>query len=144
MAILHDLTDVDHLAHYRLFGDGRTIVWATEGEQVDILKRPGQRLLITMTDVLGEFQGWTGETIVPLRRPKAGIEIDPDVLHGYPVVEDTRIPYSTVSGLVTDGLDAAGIRYFYPSVSELGVTGAVEFDHYVRTYNSRDANMRTA
>ncbi|GAB3152820.1 hypothetical protein GCM10027290_44330 [Micromonospora sonneratiae] len=144
LANLQDLTDVEHLANYRLLGDGRTIVWATEGEQVDILKQPGQRLLITMKDVLGEFEGWTGATIVPLRRPKAGVEIDPDVLQGFPVIESTRIPYSTVSGLVTDGLDLAGIRYFYPSVDETGVTGAVEFDRYVRTYNRRDANKRTA
>ncbi|GAB3800467.1 DUF433 domain-containing protein [Micromonospora zhanjiangensis] len=144
LANLQDLTDVDHLADYRLFGDGRTIVWATEGEQVDILNRPGQTLLISMKDVLGEFEGWTGARIVPLRRPKAGIEIDPDVLHGFPVVEDTRIPYSTISSLATDGLAVADIRYFYPSVHEAGVTGAVEFDRYVRTYNRRDANKRTA
>ncbi|WP_229398838.1 DUF433 domain-containing protein [Micromonospora okii] len=145
LANLQDLTDVEHLAHHRLIGDGRdTIVWATEGEQVDILRRPGQRLLVTMQDVLGEFEGWTGATIVPLQRPKAGIEIDPDVLQGFPVIEHTRIPYDTVSGLVADGLGVADIRYFYPSVNEAGVTGAVEFDRYVRTYNRRDAHKRTA
>ncbi|WP_435055957.1 DUF433 domain-containing protein [Micromonospora aurantiaca (nom. illeg.)] len=135
---------MEHLANYRLIGDGQTIVWVTEGEQVDILKRPGQKLLITMKDVLGEFEGWTGATIVPLRRPKAGVEIDPEVLQGFPVIEDTRIPYSTISGLARDGLGASDISYFYPSVSELGVEGAVEFDRYVRTYNKRDANKRTA
>jgi uncharacterized protein (DUF433 family)/DNA-binding transcriptional MerR regulator len=144
IANLHNFTDVEHLANHRIFGDGRTIVWANAGEQVDILKRPGQRLLLTMKDVLDGFKGWTGADVVPLLKPKAGIEIDPDVLQGFPVIENTRIPYRTVSGLAADGLSVADIRYFYPSVDEAGVAGAVEFDRYVRTYNRRGANKRTA
>lgn len=145
VANLHDLTDVDHLSNHKLLGDGTTIAWSpTAGEQVDILRKPGQQILITMKDVLGEFEGWTGATIVPLRRPKNGVEIKPDVLQGFPVVHDTRIPYDTISSLAADGLGPNDIRYFYPSVDDTGVTGAVEFDRYVQTYNKEGADKRTA
>jgi uncharacterized protein (DUF433 family)/DNA-binding transcriptional MerR regulator len=136
---LHSLADVEHLSNYKLMGDGETIVWVTKGEQVDILRRPGQRLLITMKDVLGEFEGWTGATVVPLRNPKPGVEIDPDKLHGFPCIEATRIPYDTIAGLAADGLDDRDIRFFYPSVSLTGVVGAVAFEKYVDEYNNRAA-----
>jgi uncharacterized protein (DUF433 family) len=139
VANLHSLEDVDHLSNYQLVGDGSTIVWATGNEMVDILKRPGQQLLIEMRDVLGEFEGWQGARVVPLRRPKPGLEIDPDVLHGFPVIEDTRIPYDMIAELVSDGLDAPAIRYFYPSVSATGVSGAIAFQEYVVAYNRRAA-----
>lgn len=134
VAHLQRLDDVEHLSRYRLVGDGRTIVWAAGDELVDLLARPGQRVLITMHDVLDAFVGWTGATIVPLRRPKPGVSIDPLVLGGFPVVEDTRIPYDTIAGLADDGLDTAAIRFFYPTVTRTGVEGAVAFDDYVASY----------
>lgn len=106
MADQHDSADMGHLSNHQLIGG----------------------------HVLGEFEGWTGATIVPLRRPVNGIEIDPDVLHGFPVVRGTRIPYDAISSLAADGLQPDNIRYFYPSVDDVGVTGAVEFDHYVQAY----------
>jgi uncharacterized protein (DUF433 family)/DNA-binding transcriptional MerR regulator len=139
VANLQTMTDVEHLSGYRLVGDGSTIVWVTEGEMVDVLKHPGQRLLITMKDVLGEFQGWTGATVVPLHRPKPGVEIDPYTLDGFPIIQDTRIPYDTIAGLASDGLTLQDIRCFYPSVTGVGVEGAVAFDRYVHDYNNRPA-----
>ncbi len=139
VANLQTLVDVEHLSNYRLVGDGSTIVWATGDESVDLLKHPGQRLLITMRDVLSEFRGWTGATVVPLRRPKRGVEIHPGTLDGFPVIQNTRIPYDTIAGLASDGLNAEDIRHFYPSVTTIGVAGAVAFDQYVRDYNNRVA-----
>lgn len=144
LANLQNLADVEHLSNYQLVGDGDTIVWIADDDRVDILRRPGQQVLTTMKDVFGEFEGWSGVTVVPLRKPKAGVEIDFDVLQGFPVVEDTRIPYSAISGLFYDGLSAQDIRYFYPPVNDTGVTGAVELDQYVRMYNKRTANRRVA
>jgi uncharacterized protein (DUF433 family)/DNA-binding transcriptional MerR regulator len=139
VANLHQISDVDHLSNYRLIGDGQTIVWAFEDEQVDILKRPGQRLLISMDDVLGEFLGWNDVRVVPLRRPKPGVEIDPDTMQGFPCIESTRIPYNTIADLAQDGLRLDDIVHFYPSVDAVGVNGAVAFDRYVNEYNESAA-----
>lgn len=139
VANLHTLSDVDHLANYKLIGDDDTIVWATGDEAVDLLKRPGQAVLVVMRNVLDEFDGWSGARVVPLHSPKPGISIESDVLDGFPVIEDTRVPYDTIAGLASDGLDASNIRYFYPSVSEVGVAGAIEFERYITAYNQRAA-----
>jgi uncharacterized protein (DUF433 family) len=133
VANLKHLDDFEHLSNYRLVADHDTIIWAGD-QSVDILQRPGQHVLVTMRDVLGEFVGWTGATVVPLARPKPGVRIDPLVLRGYPVIEESRVPYDTVASLAEEGFDAEAIRKFYPSVSDIGVTGAVDFDRYVREY----------
>ncbi|GLH95135.1 DUF433 domain-containing protein [Phytohabitans aurantiacus] len=130
---LKHLDDFQHLSSYRLVADNDTIVWIGD-QPIDILKRPGQHMLVTMRDVLGEFIGWAGATVVPLARPKPGVSINPGVLRGYPVAENTRVPYDTVASLVADGFDADAIRGLYPSVDAIGVTGAVAFDEYVRAY----------
>jgi uncharacterized protein (DUF433 family)/DNA-binding transcriptional MerR regulator len=139
MADLQTMTDVEHLSEYQLVGDGSTIVWVTEGEMVDVLKHPGQRLLITMKDVLGAFKGRTGAMVVPLHRPKPGVEIDPYTLGGFPIIQDTRIPYDTIAGLALDGLKPEDIRCLYPSVTDIGVEGAVALDRYIHDYNRRPA-----
>ncbi|MEN3609850.1 DUF433 domain-containing protein [Plantactinospora sp. ZYX-F-223] len=128
VANLKDLDNFDHLSNYTLVAERDTIVWVKDDQMIDIVRRPGQHMLVTMNDVLGEFVGWTGATVVPLERPKPGLRIDPGVLRGYPVIEQTRIPFDTVSALAADGLDARSIRYFYPSVTDVGVTGAVAFE----------------
>lgn len=88
-----------------------------------------------MQDVFEPFTARHGAQVVPLRRPKPGVAIDPEVLGGFPVIDGTRIPYDTVSGLACDGVDTESIRYFYPSVTDLGISGAVAFDQYVSEYN---------
>jgi len=133
VANLKDLGDFEHLSHYQLVADGDSIVWIGD-QTVDVLKRPGQQVLVAMRDVLGEFVGRTGDTVVPLARPKPGVRIDPLVLGGFPVIEESRVPYDTVASLAEEGFDADAIRRFYPSVSDIGVTGAVAFDRYVREY----------
>lgn len=135
---LKNLDDFRHLSHYRLVATGDTIVWVQGDQAVDVVKRPGQQMLATMQDILGEFEGWTG-TVVPLERPKPGLRINPRVLGGFPVIDETRVPYDTVASLAADGLDSKAIRYFYPSVSDLGVSGAVAFDQYVSEYGRRRA-----
>jgi uncharacterized protein (DUF433 family)/DNA-binding transcriptional MerR regulator len=139
VANLHSFADVDHLGRFNLVGDGDTIVWCTDEASIDLLKKPGQHLVVRMHSVLGEFDGWAGTKVVPLAHPKRGISIEGDVLDGFPVVERTRVPYETIAGLAKDGLGNDNIRYFYPAVSDVGIRGAVEFDHYVVDYNSRAA-----
>jgi uncharacterized protein (DUF433 family) len=130
---LKHFDDFDHLSNYRLVADNDTIVWVGD-QTIDILKHPGQHVLVTMRDVLGEFVGWTGATVVPLARPKPGLRIDPLVLRGYPVIEDSRVPYDAVASLAAEGFDPDAIRRFYPSATDVGVAGAVAFDRYVHEY----------
>lgn len=131
---LKSLDDFEHLSNYRLVAEKDTIVWVGD-QPIDILKRPGQHVLVTMRDVLGEFIGWTCATVVPLARPKLGVSIRPGVLRGYPVAENTRVPYDTVASLAADGFDADAIRGLYPSVDAASVAGAVALDDYVREYS---------
>jgi uncharacterized protein (DUF433 family)/DNA-binding transcriptional MerR regulator len=137
---LKNLDNFEHLSNYKLVAKGKTIVWIqSEDQMVDVLAQPGQQIIATMQDILGEFVGWTGETVVPLEQPKPGIRINPGVLRGYPVIDSTRVPYDTVASLAADGLDATSIRYFYPSVTDIGVEGAVALDRYVSEYPHRAA-----
>lgn len=139
VANLKNLDDFQHLSYYTLVASSGSILWVPQSDQaVDVLKRPGQQMLVTMQDVLGEFEGWTG-TVVPLERPKPGVRINPKILGGFPVIDETRVPYDTVASLAADGLDAQSIRYFYPSVSDVGVSGAIAFDQYVSEYSRRRA-----
>lgn len=137
---LKHLNDFEHLSHYRLVRDGNSIVWVQEdgGHAVDLVLKPGQHVFATMQDILGEFEGWTGD-VVALEQPKPGVRINPGVLGGYPVAEGTRVPYDTVASLAADGLDTDAIRHFYPSVTPLGVSGAVALDQYVSEYGQRRA-----
>ena len=136
---LRKIEDVEHLSNYKLVTDGSTIMWIAADDAVDLLKRPGQRVLAVMRDVLDTFESRTGKHVVPLLRPKLGVVVDSEILSGFPVVEGTRIPYDTIAGLVSDRVPPASIMYFYPSVSDTGISGAVALDKYVSEYNSQVA-----
>lgn len=136
---LHKIEDVEHLSNYKLVTDGTTIMWIAADDAVDLLKRPGQRVLAVMRDVLDTFESRTGQHVVPLLRPARGVVVDAEILSGFPVVEGTRIPYDTIAGLVSDRVPPESIRYFYPSVSDEGISGAVALDDYVSGYNSQAA-----
>jgi uncharacterized protein (DUF433 family) len=127
--------NVEHLSNYRLIAGGRTIVWMDEDQSVDLVREPGQRLLIHMRDVLAQFESRNHQVVVPLLRPRPGVTIDPKIIAGYPAIEGTRIPYDTVVELAADGLDARRIQYFYPAVTSAGVNGAMSFHQYVSEYN---------
>jgi uncharacterized protein (DUF433 family) len=65
--------------------------------------------------------------VLSLRHPVPGVEVDPDVRGGYPVVEGTRVPYDVVASLAADGLGPEEIARIYPSVDPSAVDGAAEF-----------------
>lgn len=137
---IKNLDNFQHLSNYTLVAKNRSIVWIQSPDQmVDVLDQPGQHVIATMQDILGEFVSWTGETVVPLERPKPGIRINAAVLRGFPVIDNTRVPYDTIASLAADGLEPAAIRYFYPSVTDVGVEGAVALDRYVSEYPRRAA-----
>lgn len=141
---LRDLGETGHLSQYKLVSVGDTIVHAVnEHQATDLLKHPGNEVVAELVDVLGSFQGHLAE-VLPLERPVRGIMINPDVRSGYPVIEDTRVAYDQVTGLLDDGVPEEEIAFFYPSVSAEAARGAREFARYVSQYESGRSDEQAA
>lgn len=129
---LRGLGATKHLSQYKLVAVGREVVWRMSAEAaVDLTKAPGQHLIAEMIDILGAFENSQGQQVVPLFEPTAGVQIDPDIRGGYPVIAGTRVPYDLVAGLVDDGVAPEAVAGFYPSVGADGARGASEFARYV-------------
>ncbi len=124
-----------HLSTHRLKTGprGKTIVWISpEGDFFDVVEHPGQQgIPVVMEAVFSRFVTRTGRPVPELATPTPGVEVDPQIRGGYPVVAGTRIPYHVVAGLKADGVDAADIAKLYPGVRPEGVDGAVEFAELV-------------
>lgn len=131
---LERLGDQDHLSQYQLvpLEDG-SIVWVTDDSQyVDLVRQPGQfREPVVMESVFGPFTDRAGNSVLPLFEPLPNIVVNFETLGGWPVVRDTRVPYDSVSTLVRDGVAAADVSAYYPSVSADGAADAVGFAKYV-------------
>lgn len=133
-----------HLSAHSLKAEpsGRSIVWISEdGEYIDVVERPGQAgITVVMEDVFGAFVSRQGTTVPDLRHPAAGLQVDPGVRGGYPVIAGTRIPYDVVEGLRADGMPPSEIMDLYPGVAAVAVDGAAEFAqlvaHYEPTHNA--------
>jgi uncharacterized protein (DUF433 family) len=137
IANLRRLGEEKHLSTYRLVGEGKSIVVVTGQEAVDLLERPGQRVVAVMFDILQSFRSPAGTEVPPLFEPRPYITVDPEVRGGYPVVRGTRVPYDLVAGLVEDGVPAKEISCFYPGVDASAAHDAADFAKYVRKFGRR-------
>jgi uncharacterized protein (DUF433 family) len=133
---LRALGGVEHLSNYRLVPVGRNVDWVeSDLDSHDLTGlSTSHPVLAQMVDVLDGFTDQDDRDIPPLFRPRHGIEVDPGVRGGYPVIEGTRVPFDAVASLVEDGIPPERIADFYPAVSADNAQGAVEFAHYVDTY----------
>jgi uncharacterized protein (DUF433 family) len=132
VASLRQLGEADHLSEYSLLAIGRDVAWrVSTDEAVDLTRSPGQGVLARMVDIYAPFVNMQNQNVVDLRRPQAGISVDPEVRGGFPVMEGTRIPYDLVASLLDDGLDVTAVSEVYPAVSVEAVRGAAEFASYV-------------
>lgn len=137
---LRELGELDHLSSYRLVAVGRDVVWRVSDEiALDLTRHPGQLVIADMVDILAEFRGPEPEArkVVALHDPAPGLEIDPDVRGGYPVIKGTRVPYDVVASLLDDGVAAEQVEHFYPSVSARAALGAAEFARYIDGYRDK-------
>lgn len=132
---LERLGEVAHLSEYRLVAEAGSIALVRGPEEaIDLVQRPGQQVVAVMADVLGAFNA--GEHRVPdLYNPRERITIDPEVRGGRPVVAGTRVPYELVAELVSDGVPAAEVSDYYPSVTEAAALDALDFARYVSSYS---------
>ncbi len=131
------LGETEHLSSYQLVAVGKDVTWISDDFAIDLTRSPGNFVIAQMGDILGSFQGTNDREVVALRRPKPGIEVDPDVRGGYPVIEGTRVPYDVVSALVQDGLAPEDIVSYYPPVSPDAARGARDFAVYVDEYRDK-------
>lgn len=127
----------EHLASYTLVALARDVVWVTSDEAAIMLTRdPGQVVIAEMVAILGAFANMRRRDVLPLRAPVTGVEVDPDVRGGYPVIEGTRVPYDAVAALLDDGVAPDEVASFYPSVTADAARGAVAFARYVDEYRA--------
>ncbi|MGC4109445.1 MAG: DUF433 domain-containing protein [Nocardioides sp.] len=135
IAFLQENHPEKHLSRYVLRGiEGEeTIVWiSSEGEYLDVLHHPGDvGLKPVMESIFDAFTTESGREVPKLDEPAPGLSVDPDVRGGYPVIEDTRIPYNVIAGLVHDGLPSDEIRLLYPRATVESIAGAAAFDRLV-------------
>lgn len=139
--------EFDHLSSYRLLAVGRDVMWRPSDDRaLDLTGRPGQHVVAEMVDILAAFHAPPPRPreVVALHSPAPGLEVDPEVRGGYPVIEGTRVPYDVVAGLLEDGVTAEGVADFYPSVSVAAANGALVFARYVDGYRDRRLSRHSA
>jgi uncharacterized protein (DUF433 family)/DNA-binding transcriptional MerR regulator len=132
---LRAMGETEHLSRYSLIAAGRDVHWKiSDAEAVDLTGIPGQGVLAQMVDILGPFKSMQHRDVVPLYQPKPGIQVDPEIRGGYPVIEGTRVPFDLVAGLLEDGMSPRDVEAFYPSVDAAAARGALDFARYVDSY----------
>jgi uncharacterized protein (DUF433 family) len=133
VSTLRELGEREHLSTYKLVSTGDSIVLVQDDELTDLAGRPGHRVIATLLEILQPFSAREGLVVPDLLKPRANLEVDPDVRGGVPVIAGTRVPYDIVAGLVNDGMTPEQIRELYPAVSDAAALDAADFGRYVET-----------
>jgi uncharacterized protein (DUF433 family) len=134
---LRDIGEAGHLASYRLVSDkGGNIQLLTEDQAVSLGKTPGQlQLVAVIGEIIEPFAARAGVLVPHLLRHRPGLSVDPETQGGTPVITGTRVPYDTVAGLMRDGVPADRIADYYPAVSAMAASDALDFARYVDNYD---------
>lgn len=127
--------EVEHLSSYRLVADGDSIVLAEDDHATDLVKRPGQRVIATLADILQPFAPRPGVVVPHLLQPREHVSLDPGTQGGTPVITGTRVPFDAVSDLMEDGVPAEKISSYYPGVTAAAARDAALFAMYVDSYD---------
>ncbi|MGW3495845.1 DUF433 domain-containing protein [Streptomyces sp. NPDC001020] len=137
LATLKKIGEVEHLSSYSLVAEGDSIVLAGHDDHgTDLVKRPGQRVIATMANILQEFAPRAGVVVPHLLQPKQHVTVDPETQGGQPVITGTRIPFDTVAELIEDGIPPEGIADYYPGVTADAARDAASFALYVDSYST--------
>lgn len=127
-----DLTD--HPSEYQFATDGSSVaVWMDDGF-MDLVKRPGQFELYSLSDIYKPFTTKAGADVVDFTRPRRHLRVDARKMGGWPTIEGTRVTYDVIAqALDGSDLDSDDIQRFYPGVSAEAAGDAVSFDSQVRS-----------
>jgi uncharacterized protein (DUF433 family)/DNA-binding transcriptional MerR regulator len=142
---LRNLGSREHLSRYRLIAEAGSIIWVTDMDAeeptggVDLVLRPGQEVLVRLRDVLSPFTNATGVEVPDFTHPRSKLQVDADVLAGYPVVAGTRIPFDLVAGLVAGGVPIERVGDYYPGVGPEAAAQAADYASYVEQIANRQA-----
>lgn len=128
-----EATEWGHLSEYRLIRTGDSIIVKTpRGEVLDLERSPGAILQeALLEDVLGAFSTASGYNVPDLRSPRPHLAVHPQILGGYPVIAESRVPFDVVAGLASDGVKAGEIVAMYPSVAPQAIGDAQSFARQV-------------
>jgi uncharacterized protein (DUF433 family) len=132
---LRKLGEAEHLSSYRLLADGDSVVLTEQDHATDLVKRPGQRVIATMADILEPFAPRPGVVVPHLLRPRDHVSVDPDTQGGTPVITGTRVPFDAVAELMEDGVPAERVSDYYPGVTAEAARDAAAFAMYVDSYD---------
>ncbi|NKR24060.1 DUF433 domain-containing protein [Rhodococcus hoagii] len=126
----------DHPSRYKLTTDGSSIYLIDETGATDLVKKPGQRVLADLEQIMRPFPNFRDEMVVDFVHPRDNLELREGRMGGWPTILGTRIPYDTVARLQRGGPGVAvppeEIERFYPSVSVAAAIDAMSFDEQVR------------
>jgi uncharacterized protein (DUF433 family)/DNA-binding transcriptional MerR regulator len=133
---LRDLGEADHLASYRLVSDKRgDIQVIRDDDVVNLVSQPGQTQLVAVIgEIIEPFAVRAGVVVPNLLHPRPHLAVDPETQGGTPVIVGTRVPYDAVAGLMRDGVPAAQVADYYPSVTAEAAREALDFARYVDSY----------
>jgi uncharacterized protein (DUF433 family) len=126
-----DLTD--HPSRYHLVTDSGSVflVEADESRATDLVKVPGQTVLLTLEDAFAPFENLQRRRVVDFRHPRAHLSVREQRVGGWPTIDGTRVPYDEVARLVAGGISPEDVSRFYPTVSAAGALDAVSFSEEV-------------
>lgn len=134
---LRELGEIEHLSTYSLVAEGKSIVLYEDDEHgTDLLKRPGQRVIATLADIMEPFAPRPGVLVPHLLRPYEHVSLSPDRQGGQPVITGTRVPSEDVAALLRDGVPAEKVAEYYPKVSAAAARDAERFALYVNSYTT--------
>lgn len=124
---------VEHSASYKLVKLRNSIGVALEGDSaIDLLNEPGQSTVGTLEDFFAEFETKNHRKVDPLLHPRAGVELNPAKLGGWPTIVGTRLPYDIVATLIEDGsVKPSEVSRYYPGVSESAAADALNYQQSV-------------
>ncbi|MET0843353.1 MAG: DUF433 domain-containing protein, partial [Mycetocola sp.] len=128
-----DMELTEHPAEYKLVKLGGSIgVHLASGDMVDIAREPGQAVVGTLENVFAEFETVRGRKVDDLLRPRAGVEVNPRRLGGWPTIVGTRIPFDTIADLVSDGsITPDSVSTYYPGVTAASAADALDYQNSI-------------
>lgn len=131
LSTLPELDMAEHPSKYKLVKLGKSIGVVPDDDEdraIDLVKHPGQQTVGTLADVFAEFETRNHRKVDDLRHPRAGVEVNPAKLGGWPTIAGTRVPFDVIATLIEDGsVKAENVGHYYPGVSASAARDALDY-----------------